>query len=162
MGGWRDSSKALPQRPPTPPVEPWDCEIEEIEATKAKSGTPPAPTSTPTTEAEEEEEGAENWDTASEEELSWDHIQTETPPTDYSNDLSPEEEEEGLAAVEASLPTKETDEGVWFRCPSPCWRVREEWKRASYAQRADMDKYYLVDGPDLDLTTGNRRKLTTL
>ena len=156
MGRWRNSTQALAQRPPTPPVELWDCEIEEIEAAKAKSGTPPAPTSTPTTEAEEEEEEeAENWDTASEEELSWDHIGTETPPTDYSNELSPEEEEEGLAAGEASLPTKETDEGIWFRSSSPFWRVREEWKRASYAQRADMDKYYLVDGPDLDLTTGN-------
>ena len=99
---------------------------------------------------------------ASEEELSWDDIQTETPPTDYSDVPSPEEEEEGLSAAEASLPTKETDEGVWFRCPSPCWRVREEWKRATYAQRVDMDKYYLVHGPDLDLTTGHHRKLSTI
>ena len=167
MGRRRDPTKTLAQLPPTPPVELWDCEIEEIEAAKAKAknSTPPAPTSTPTEkeqEAEEEEDEPENWDTASEEELSWDNIETETPPTDYSNELSPEEEEEGLAATEASLPTRETDEGIWFRSPSPFWRVREEWKRASYAQRADMDKYYLVDGPDLDLTTGSRRKLTTL
>jgi len=85
----------------------------------------------------------ELWDSASEEELSWDNIETETPPTDYSNELSLEEEEEGLAATEASLPTRETDEGIWFRSSSPFWRVREEWKRASYAQRADMDKYSL-------------------
>ena len=90
-----------------------------------------------------------------------DNIQTGTPPTDYSNVPSPEEEE-ALAAVEASLPTKETDDGIWFRSPSPCWRIREEWKRASYAQRVDMDKYYLVDGPDIDLTTGHHCKLSTL
>ena len=84
-----------------------------------------------------------------------------TPPTDYSNVPSPEEEEEGLAAAEASLPTKEDDKGIWFRCPSPCWRVREEWKQASYTQRADMEKYYLVHGPNLDLRTGYHGRVTT-
>ena len=118
--------------------------------------------STPTTDADQEEpEGEESWDTASEEELSWDNIETETPPPDYSNIPSPEEAEEELQATEASLPTKEDDEGVWFRCPSPCWRVREEWKRASYSQRVDMDKYYLVHGPDIDLSTGHHRRITT-
>ena len=74
LGGWRDGPKTLPQRPPTPPVEPWDCDIEgEIP--------PTAPTSTPTEEDTEEEE--ENWDTASEDELSWDKFAT--PPTNYSN-----------------------------------------------------------------------------
>ena len=125
---------------------------------KTPEESPPIPTSTPTTDIEEEE----NWESASEEELSWDNIVTETPPTDYSNIPTPEEEEEALANTEASLPTKEDDEGVWFRCPSPCWRVREEWKRASYAQRLDMDKYYLVHGPDLDLATGHHRRLTSI
>ena len=138
MGGWRDSSQALPQRPPTPPVEPWDCDLkEELEAT--------APTSTPTREEDEGEE-EENWDTASDE-LSWEHMPP--PATDYSGVPTPEEEEEGLAAAEASLPIKENDEGIWFRCESPCWRVREEWKQASYAQRVDMEKYCLVHGPDI-------------
>ena len=119
---------------------------------------PPPPTSTPTERKPEDEEEEENWDTASEEELSWDNL--DTPPTDYSNVPSPEEKE-GLAAAEASLPTKEDDEGIWFRCPSPCWRVREEWKQASYAQQVDMEKYYLVHGPDIDLTTGHHSRLTT-
>ena len=36
----------------------------------------------------------------------------QTPPTDYSGVPTPEEEAEGLAAAEASLPTKENDESV--------------------------------------------------
>ena len=165
MGGWRNTTQALAKRPPTPPVDDWDYEIEEREAAQKAAEnentpeeSPPIPTSTPTTDIEEEE----NWESASEEELSWDNIVTETPPTDYSNIPTPEEEEEALANTEASLPTKEDDEGVWFRCPSPCWRVREEWKQASYAQRLDMDKYYLVHGPDLDLATGYHRRLTSI
>ena len=103
LGGWRDSTQALPKRPPTPPVELWDCDIEELEAAKvAKSDTPPTPASTPTTDAEEEEAGEENWDTASEEELSWDDLQTETPPTDYSNVPSPEE---AVSYTHLTLPT---------------------------------------------------------
>ena len=82
---------------------------------------------------EEEEEEEENWDTASDE-LSWENLMT--PPTDYSGILIPEEEEEGLAAAEASLPTKEDEEGIWFRCPSPCWRVQEEWKQVLPHARA--------------------------
>ena len=109
---------------------------------------------------EEEEEEEENWDTASKDDLSWEHMPT--PPTDYSNVPFPEEEEEGLVAAEASLPTKEDDEGIWLRCPSPCWRVREEWKQASYAQRVNMEKYYLVHGPDIDLTTGYHVRATAL
>ena len=84
-----------------------------------------------------------------------------TPPTDYSGIPTPEEEEEGLASAEASLPTKEDDNGIWFRCPSPCWRVREEWKQATYAQRVDMEKFYLVPGPDLDLTQKDMERETT-
>ena len=83
------------------------------------------------------------------------------PAHRLSNVPSPEEKEEGLAAAEASLPTKEDDEGIWFRCPSPCWRVRKEWKQASYAQRVDMEKYYLVHGPDIDLRTGYHGRVTT-
>ena len=165
MGGWRNGTQTLAQRPPTPPVEDWDYEIEEREREEAKKAaettppTTPTPTSTPHTDSEAEEE--ENWESASEEELSWDNITTETPPTDYSNVPSPEEEEEALAATEASLPIKENDEGIWFRTPSPYWRIREEWKRASYAQRVDMDKYYLVEGPDIDLSTDNHGRSTT-
>ena len=96
---------------------------------------------------------------ASEDELSWDKLAT--PPTNYSNVLSPEAEEEGLPAAEASLPTKEDDEGIWFRCPSPCWRVCEEWKQASYSQRMDMEKYCLVHGPNIDLATGYHSRITT-
>ena len=81
-------------------------------------------------EAEDQEE-EENWDATSDE-LSSENLVT--PPTDYSGIPTPEEEEEGLAAAEASLPTQEDDEGVWFRCPSPCW------EQATYAQRADMEK----------------------
>ena len=105
----------------------------------------------------EEEEEEENWDTASEEELSWDNLAT--PPTDYSNVPSPEEEEEGLAAAEASLPTKEND---MVSMPEPLLEgPRGVETQASYAQRVDMDKYYLVHGPDIDLTTGHHRRLTT-
>ena len=162
MGRRRDGTQALAQRPPTPPVEDWDYEIEEREreeAKKAAETAPPTPPSTPPTDSEAEEE--ENWESASEEELSWDNIETETPPTDYSNVPSPEEEQEALAATEASLPLKENDDGIWFRTPSPCWRIREEWKRASYAQRVDMDKYYLVEGPDIDLTSDKQGRATT-
>ena len=42
-----------------------------------------------------------------------------TPPTNYSNVPLPEEEEEGLAAAEASLPTKENDEGDMVSMPEP-------------------------------------------
>ena len=128
----------LPEHPPIPPIEKWDCDLEEEEAEAA---------------AEDQEEEEENWDTASDE-LSWENLVT--PPTDYSGIPTPEEEEEGLAAAEASLPTKEDDDGVWFRCPSPCWRVREEWKQATYAQRADM-----VHGPDLNLTQKGIDRETT-
>ena len=122
-----------------------------------------APASTPIRQEEEdeeeEEEEEENWDTASDD-LSWENMQT--PPTDYSGIPSPEEEAEGLAAAEASLPTKKNDEGVWFHCSSPCWRVREEWKQASYAQRVDMEKYYLVHGPDISFpASGSHCRETT-
>ena len=127
--------------------------IEEAQAA-ALATTADTPANTPANtparpeeeDEEQEDEEEENWDTASDD-LSWENMAT--PPTDYSGVPSPEEEEEGLAAAEASLPTREDDEGVWFRCPSPCWRVREEWKQASYAQRVDMEKYYLVHGPDI-------------
>ena len=101
MRGRGGSPEALPKRPSTPPIEKWDCDLEE----------------------EEEEE---NWDTApSLDELAWENLIT--PPTpDYSGIPMKEEEEEGLAAAEALLPTKENDEGVWFLCLSPCWRVRGE------------------------------------
>ena len=118
-----------------------------------------APASTPERQDdEEEEEEEENWDTASDD-LSWENMQT--PPTDYSGVPSREQEAEGLAAAEASLPTREDDEGVWFRCSSPCWRVREEWKQASYAQRVDMEKYYLVHGPDISFGPGTHCRETT-
>ena len=85
-----------------------------------------------------------------------------TPPTNYSCIPSPEEEQQGLDAAEASLPIKEDDEGIWFRCSSPCWRVLEEWKQASYAQRVDMEKYYLVHGPDISFhQPGTQSKETT-
>ena len=110
LGGRGDGTQALAQRPPTPPVELWDYEIEEQKKAASTPTAPPTPTSTPTDKPSEEEEEEENWDTASEEELSWDNLAT--PPTDYSNVPSPEEEEEGLAAAEASLPTKDDDEGI--------------------------------------------------
>ena len=147
LGGWRDSAQALPKCPPTPPIELWDCDIEEAAAAAAATTTP---TSTPTKE-DDDEEDKENWDTAPDE-LSWEHM---TPPTDNSGIPSPEEEQQGLDAAEASLPIKEDDEGIWFRCSSPCWRVREEWKQASYAQRVDMEKYYLVHGPDISFREGH-------
>ena len=101
MGGRGDRPQTLPAHPPTPPIEKWDCDLEEEEAEAA---------------AEDQEEEEENWDTASDE-LSWENLVT--PPTDYSGIPTPEEEEEGLAAAEASLPTKEDDDGVWFRCRAP-------------------------------------------
>ena len=121
------------------------------QALAAPANTPDRPDAEKRDDEEEEEE--ENWDTASDD-LSWENMAT--PPTDYSGVPSPEEEEEGLAAAEASLPTREDDEGVWFRCPSPCWRVREEWKQASYAQWVNMEKYYLVHGPDISFDTLGR------
>ena len=96
MGGRGDSPKALPQRPLTPPIEKWDCEFKEEEAAAAA-----AKASQEDSEQTQEEE-EENWDTAFDD-LSWENMQT--PPTDYSNVPSLEEEEEGLAAAEASLPT---------------------------------------------------------
>ena len=97
LGGWRDCAQALPKCPPTPPIEPWDCDIEEATADKA-------PASTPTREDDKDEE-EESWDTTSDD-LSWEHMPT--PPTDYSGIPSPEEEEQGLDAAEASLPVSYT------------------------------------------------------
>ena len=147
MGEWGDRPQTLPERPPTPAIEKWDCDIEEEEAKAAAAAT------------NQEEEQEENWGIASDE-LSWENLVT--PPTDYSGIPTPEEEEEGLASAKASLPTKEDKDGIWFRCPSPCWRVREEWKQATYAQRVNMEKYYLMHGPDLDLTQKDTERETTL
>ena len=147
MGERGDRPQKLQEHPPTPAIEKWDCDIEEEEPKAAAAAT------------DQEEKEEENWDTASDE-LFWENLVT--PPTDYSGIPTPEEEEEGLASAEVSLPTKEDEDGIWFRCPSPCWRVREEWKQATYAQRGDMEKYYLVHGPDLDLTLKDTERETTL
>ena len=61
--------------------------------------------------------------------------------TDYSGIPTLEEEEAQLAAVDAALPLKENDEGIWFRCPSPCWSIREEWKQPTHDERNNMEKY---------------------
>ena len=89
-------------------------------------------------EAEDQEE-EENWDATSDE-LSSENLVT--PPTDYSGIPTPEEEEEGLAATEASLPTKEDDEGVWFRCQSPCWRVRGSRRPMHSGQTSKSTTWY--------------------
>ena len=81
--------------------------------------------------------------------------------TDYSGIPTPEEEEEQLAATEASLPVKEDKDGIWFRCPSPCWRIREEWQQATHNERIGMEKYYLVQGPDLCFEKKEGEKETT-
>ena len=64
--------------------------------------------------------------------------------TDYLGIPTPREEEAQLAATEALLPLKENNEGIWFRCPSPCWRIREEWKQATHEERDRMEKYYCL------------------
>ena len=51
--------------------------------------------------------------------------------------------------IELNLPWRCDPEGTfWQRDPSPRWRVREEWTRASSAERASIMKYKLVMGPD--------------
>ena len=37
---------------------------------------------------------------------------------------------------------------IWQRDPSPRWRIREEWARASSTERDSIVKYKLVMGPD--------------
>ena len=106
MGEQGDGPQTLPKRPPTPAIEKWDYDIEEEEAAAAAAAA--------ATDQEEEEDEEENWDTASDK-LSWEYLVTS--PTDYSGIPTPKEEEEGLAAAEASLPTKEDEDGIWFRCP---------------------------------------------
>ena len=50
--------------------------------------------------------------------------------------------------LERSLPWRQDPEGTWFRDPSPRWRVREEWIRASSPDKARVMKYKLVTGPE--------------
>ena len=51
--------------------------------------------------------------------------------------------------VKLNLPWRCDPEGTfWQRDPSPRWRVREEWTKASPAERATIMKYKLVMGPD--------------
>ena len=51
--------------------------------------------------------------------------------------------------IELNVPWRCNPEGTfWQRDPSPRWRVREEWTKASPAERATIMKYKLVMGPD--------------
>ena len=54
--------------------------------------------------------------------------------------------------MEMSLPWRCDPEGtIWQRDPSPRWRIREEWARASSPERNNIMKYKLVMGPDSSL-----------
>ena len=54
--------------------------------------------------------------------------------------------------MEMNLPWRCNPEGtIWQRDPSPRWRIREEWARASLSDRDSIMKYKLVMGPDSSL-----------
>ena len=54
--------------------------------------------------------------------------------------------------MEMNLPWRCDPEGtIWQRDPSPRWRIREEWARASSTERDGILKYKLVMGPDSSL-----------
>ena len=116
-------------------IELWDDEIEEKERLDK--------------EKEQEKEESEDWDAPEAQTepgngLTWD----EMIPKDHGVAPSWVERQE-WQKLEMNLPWRCDPEGTfWQRDPSPRWRVREEWTRASFTQRASIMKYKLVMGPD--------------
>ena len=76
--------------------------------------------------------------------LTWD----EMIPKDHGV-APPWVERQEREKLEMDLPWRCNPEGtIWQRDPSPRWRIREEWARASSTERDGIMKYKLVMGPD--------------
>ena len=117
-------------------VELWDDEIEEREHLEKEH------------QEREKDEPMEDWDAPEAQTepgngLTWD----EMIPKDHG--VTPtwvEDQEREL--LERSLSWRCDPEGTWQRDPSPRWRIREEWARASSPERNHIMKNKLVMGPD--------------